>query len=719
MSIKIFQKLAVVCSTLVLLIATTFPFGDEQIIARADSLPNIGISDISPEIPEDIPGGAANASLTDAAIFAWKEFIALNWPAVPQHGNPGERDRADTSKYFGENTRDKNPYIDRSRGSLVWETFRHKVEIFPAQQDSSYEPEPYDTLPTYKYFKGTSPEDDGDIPACTYAMSQYALPWVNLDENSEIGLAKMFAGENPGRSLAELFSLPQDFYNYYTQPEFLYLAKANRQEYDYVTNQGDYYVDWRKRWNGFTDTENRPPIQSTIDYIINNKDNAPPASADKVSFPTGTIEIKSAWRSLSKGGGLNDDWTHFHTAPVRFYVNDSRFCSVYDYLSAPDYSPSWGMAALHIIHKTPSAPYFTFATFSQEDNLRDTKGDPVEDGTGKYVGPQIDPLTPEITSTPADNLYSLQKLQPTQVSSAPGKSLYYDNTEAENSLPQGTVTVNKREVPIPQEIQDVNQAFHNAIRQYNSLHGISNSPWEHYKLVNVQYRPIDKKPGVEYDGTANTINGSDKPIDVGSYYLSNEVVESDYVLQKFSGSFQPKGFCRSRSSGQLTGEELANCLQPLKDNPNICQNLASEFGIDANQCQATGELKVGSRDFAGPITDFVNPDYQVSSDTNKQQFPDTAYKNVYHQERGFNMGGCIGCHGVAANSGTDFSFILSGGPGSSQDGLRPDAIDIRYGSSSIVGQEELLKLKPAIQSLIEGGGKKAPLSDNFTTFFGQ
>ena len=33
---------------------------------------------VSSDLPADIPGGAPNASLTEAARFAWQEFIALN-----------------------------------------------------------------------------------------------------------------------------------------------------------------------------------------------------------------------------------------------------------------------------------------------------------------------------------------------------------------------------------------------------------------------------------------------------------------------------------------------------------------------------------------------------------------------------------------------------------------------------------------------------------------
>ena len=36
---------------------------------------------ISPDVPHDVPSGPS-ASIQDLAIFAWREFIALNWVAM-------------------------------------------------------------------------------------------------------------------------------------------------------------------------------------------------------------------------------------------------------------------------------------------------------------------------------------------------------------------------------------------------------------------------------------------------------------------------------------------------------------------------------------------------------------------------------------------------------------------------------------------------------------
>ena len=74
---------------------------------------------------------------------------------------------------------------------------------------------------------------------------------------------------------------------------------------------------------------------------------------------------------------------HFHVQKVRFYENkgpNSQLCY---------FEQQWGLIALHIIQKTPSAPAFIYATFEQTDNIRQTNGTSVEDADGNVV--QSDP----------------------------------------------------------------------------------------------------------------------------------------------------------------------------------------------------------------------------------------------------------------------------------------------------------------------------------------
>ncbi len=100
-------------------------------------------------MPSDI---SSPINLQNAALFAWQEFIALNWPAVPQTGAVNTRDTPDTSKKFGDPT---------YNGPLVWHTFRGKVEIFPGTGNppgyvnNSAASYGYDALPKYIYQSGS------------------------------------------------------------------------------------------------------------------------------------------------------------------------------------------------------------------------------------------------------------------------------------------------------------------------------------------------------------------------------------------------------------------------------------------------------------------------------------------------------------------------------------------------------------------------------------
>ena len=121
-------------------------------------------------MPTDSPGGAQGANLTQAAVFAWQEFIALNWPAAA-----GTRETPDMSQSFGQNA--------TAGGSpLVWETMRAKVELFPGNGNSSQGPHGwelgppnygYDEPPAYIYKPltyageaGTVGTTDGKVAAC-------------------------------------------------------------------------------------------------------------------------------------------------------------------------------------------------------------------------------------------------------------------------------------------------------------------------------------------------------------------------------------------------------------------------------------------------------------------------------------------------------------------------------------------------------------------------
>jgi len=613
----------------------TYIDGD-YIAINSDSVSPIAIS---PDTPTDIPGGVVNADLTTAAAFAWQEFIGLNWPNESLSNGAISRETPDTSAVFGSSFQSS---LDKP---LVWETLRHKAEIFPGCQQrngTATDNDPtcyisdtplsklnyqasqlaqsvaknqkalpdYDDLPNYssEYSIPVNNGSLGSVPGPCSGLAPTQDAWVNLDETNEIGEANMFAGVLPTSGPVDRAGDKTNISGAYANQQFLYLAKGNRKQYDYVKTRGWNLGDPTSGTTSYADAKTQ-----TVSYLTSNKkypETGQTYDSGKyyTSFPDNTIEIKSAWRQIS-----SDEVGKFHTAPVRYYTEkNGSVC-----YEQPD-AGAWGMAALHVIQKTPSAPYFIFATFSQADNLLTSDGTPVENANGQFIGtPSANPTTPDIKAdtpgqppagtvyeTPASGLelanwqsFNFNASSLPQEHESTDKRLYYTNMSGEesgNSPPSTPISVDKRQIEIPDEVIAVNQAAHDAIRAYNEANGLSDSPWLHYKLVNVQWVPSTKaEPGPLYVKNP----GKDQNLDPSTYYLANEVVETDFNLQFFSGQFQPKNF-----------------------------HLA---------------------------TDFASAKQSAFADENGQ------YLNVVHSGKGFNMGGCMGCHGVAANAGADFSFILN------------------------------------------------------------
>jgi hypothetical protein len=548
-------------------------------MARAQQNPPFQITSTPPSELNPGGGGPAQASLQQAAEFAWQEFFALNWPAGPQSGQLNQRDTPSTTCVFG----DQSPGCS---GPLVWETFRGKVEIFPGDGN----PPPgyvatapsygYDATPQYNY--GPFPKSQKPIIACPGAMPSPQPVWVNLDETDQITLDSMYAGivsakASPSNSAPQLIR---------------FLAKANRAEYSYVASH-----QW---WDGSA------PTGLTAQYVKSNmKDPTDPNMY--VVLPNNSIEVKAGWRVLN-----SDEITgkRFHTATVQYYeLGPDGVTPCYQ-------QATFGLVALHIIQKTPMAPYFIYATFEQADNILDQNGHPIEDANGAVVSSQpcrTDqsspcPTTPSVTLDDTATVVSTRV--PPQVNLVPSGAayctsdttippqnrLFYLNSENKPALPTGGyICVNKRDNDIPPVIIETNKTAHALIQSSSA----PNSVWQYYKLVNVQYQPIDKNHASLY-GTQPGENDFSNAHNPSTYYQANIVVETNRALQLFSGGLV---------SAAATG---------------------SNSDYDS---QFTGQ--------AGT----------------------TIHHNVFYNGSGFNMGGCMGCHGSQGQSqGGDFSVIMAVGP---------------------------------------------------------
>jgi hypothetical protein len=638
-----------------------------NIVAMLQRKPNTPI-----QVLPDIPGGARTATNRDAAYYAWQEFIALNWPNVPVSGKaamsgPGAREVADTTLQFGQSPLGSSA----SYPALVWESTRHRSEIYTG---SSTPPNGYtnnanvswgyNSTPGYVY-PGLQIKPASASSNCK-AIKPGLTPFINLDEASQIGLCKMYSGV-PYSNAA-----PSNF--------VLFMAKGNYMEYGYIASRGWYNTTVLK--NPSSKGTPAKPVASfanTAGYIVTQGElpapgglNGSAAPGNYVSFPDGTLEFKAAFRvatdaerqAYENGQPIPGG---YHVAPIRYYqqVGTNSF----------KYVDTCGvLLSLHIIHKTPSAPYFIFATFEHKDNVIGPDGKPVEDANGNqnanaftsaaptplpspYVYPSSStaPAGKYLTNATSPNVIEV----PSQFNSAtktvavqnfnPGPNdqggqrsttqSSYQNTRdgntstlpAANSSPESAsyISVNRRRFSIPSTpIIDVNEDIHKLISMYG--YGATNNVWLNYKLVNVQWVPagnqIQKTPGKLYGDKS----GGAKPlIPVESFYLSNSLVETNLELSAFSGQFGP--FVPNKYDG------------------------------------------LSITDFYYSQTPYINNNIYVSGkpQTVTKNVGDPFY-NIYTTGGPYNMGGCMGCHGNATVFGSDASFILKGAPFHIE-GIEPNA----------------------------------------------
>jgi len=257
------------------------------------------------------------------AYFAWRQFIYLNSPAQRTGGLPGtlpvKRGMVDPHDNFV-TSGDPNFYqsgrvhnANLSNNLLVWETFAHRSELFPAGAS----PKGDLTTLTPRYIFSNISVDDDDTQ----------VRFNNLDEVTQIGQNQLFFPSDGKRPSA----YPYD------DCIVLFQAKVNNAEYNYIS----------KIYNA-----GNPPRNIELPPNTGNPKLDPQTWSDDE-----TIEIKSAWRDMTCG---SVDPTRYHTAHAVYYESNAN---------PPSRVGNFGLIGLHILRKMKNYPAFIYTTFEHVDNL--------------------------------------------------------------------------------------------------------------------------------------------------------------------------------------------------------------------------------------------------------------------------------------------------------------------------------------------------------------
>lgn len=553
---------------------------------------------VSSQRPLDINGGASGANLAQATEFAWTQMIAMNWAAAVTEGEIPQRGLAADSA--------QAPALNRG-APRVWQTLRAKTEVFPGiglphgASEGTGTDFGYDRPPLYRYDPAAVGRyrelELGLVPACEEVQANGQPPWIELSEAHEVGPEKMFAGSAPAADRDQR----------HASQRVLYAVNVSRPYYRYIVARG---------WYGGGDEGSTVPAGSTAAYVAKHQ-GSPPADSDAlVGFPNGSIQIKTAWRKLNpqerESGG-------FVTAIARSYEQQDpsrRYAGESGNAAYPCYIDSeWGLVAMHFQTRTPSAPYDIWSTFEYSDNLLTVDGQPVEDAVGRELRnldqPPTEPALTVRNASAADppTPDTIQSMSPRRAHVRPGRRIYYENLSGTPTT-QGTIAVNRRTHAIPEPVVAANEKAHAAIRQFlDSAEGRSDAlapALLHYKLVGIQWRPADKPvPG------QNLVSGNGAADEVlrypGIYYLANQMLETSYRLQNYSGIVQ------SRLPAPNQNLDLQDLITDFEPNGSPAKNVL----------------------YRGP--------------------------NATNEKFTYNMGGCMGCHGQMQQTGFDFSFIFRRG----------------------------------------------------------
>lgn len=386
----------------------------------------------NPQLPSDLATGLSH---TDYATFAWRSFFALNNTAkAPLPANRGVGNPASSFADSGK--------VPKSPSPLLWQTFAHRTELFPAglQKNTAGGPtRPFGSDPQYSYTQ--FPKGIRLAPGATFNH------YNNLDEATQIGQNAIFFPTNPPN-----VAKTGGDYAPSNDSQILFEAKANPVVYEYAKGLSRF--------------------------------------PDNIVLPDGAVEVKATWRKLADIPVQNR--ARYHTATVVTYkgLDSDPVAQNEDY----------ALVALHIIHKTANYPTLIFATFEQEDALTLADG---KSPTGLYYIANYNKIDypgfdtnnpPTATFSDGNKTYTVSLPKEGELVKAGLTPPVYSGS---NGIPEGQAGPIRVVQPLTMHVEVA--AVNNQVKQLmDGSSEFNNSVWKHYQLKGVQAIPSSTQTDPDY-----------------------------------------------------------------------------------------------------------------------------------------------------------------------------------------------------------------------------
>lgn len=233
--------------------------------------------------------------------------------------------------------------------------------------------------------------------------------------------------------------------------------------------------------------------QTSYDYVLNQGyyDAKNLTSSATVDFPTGSLEVKAAWRILT----LSDTAARFHTVSAQVMTFDAKGNPTGTYAAQ-----TVGLVGLHLVYKAKGFPQWIWATFEQVDNAPNASSatgsnwsyfDPT--CSGNFCTPNTSPQTSGASFTTPNQITRISPIRP--------------QTAAVNATWQQAV---------------------------------GNTPWQYYQLISPQWPSDPNDPG--------NPQGTPTPGTVANTVLESYVQPTSSCMDCHSTARSPNGAIKTNYS---------------------------------------------------------------------------------------------------------------------------------------------------------------------------